>query len=87
MKLTAEHSTHAVMSDGTFVAFRSPHPGPLPSGEGERHSASLTSGAFVVTQRWLTFSLSRRERAGVRGAARQPQENFRSTNTLHISAF
>ena len=45
----------------------SPHPGPLPRGEGERHSVLVHQNASFVTQRWLTFSLSPRERAGVRG--------------------
>ena len=42
---------------------------PHPKEEGERHSALVHAGAFVVILRWLTGSLSSGERAGVRGTA------------------
>ena len=46
-----------------------PHPGPFPKGEGERHLFYVHQNALFVTPRWLTFSLSAGERAGVRGNA------------------
>ena len=45
----------------------SPHPGPLPGGEGESHPAFDKTGALVLPKRGLTVSLSPGERAGVRG--------------------
>jgi hypothetical protein len=44
-----------------------PHPGPLPLGEGARPALAGRSGASGSRSRWTRGSLSRRERAGVRG--------------------
>jgi hypothetical protein len=43
-----------------------PLPGLLPMGEGESHSVSFAESAPLASETWLTGSLSRRERAGVR---------------------
>ena len=47
--------------------FLSPHPGPLPGGEGESHPVSFMGVASTLFGRGLTGSLSLGERAGVRG--------------------
>ena len=43
-----------------------PHPGPLPLGEGATSTVTRTSGRLNIAVRGRRFSLSQRERAGVR---------------------
>ena len=57
-----------------------PHPGPLPPGEGVTGSALAHAGRTAPTCDGLTFSLSQRERAGVReGVVRWKTAHFIST--------
>ena len=73
----------------------SPHPDPLPRGEGTAGGKVRLFGKFVgQTPRWVVlqasggFSLSPRERAGVRGSLRRPTGRMALSHLFfHASGF
>jgi len=58
---------------------RHPHPDPLPWGEGATHTASQQNHArYFFEETHITFSLSLRERAGVRGKSASVWASFKN---------
>jgi hypothetical protein len=81
--LVSEYPERAVQSIAFLVAgsLLSPHPGPLPWGEGATSIPSRPPRAIQSFKGGLRFSLSLRERAGVRGnRVLMGQEQFKSCN-------